>query len=117
MSDIITTLHPENDESINLYPNVKQANIPFNSININRLGEDVTNLLNGLSKPRYFSTLPSSNVGLVVYTDGYLYSWNGTQYVSTGIVYQATQLSSDDVHINNLDDNILNYLVNLLILW
>lgn len=37
MSDIIATLHPENDESSNLYPNIKKENIPDGSIDVSKL--------------------------------------------------------------------------------
>ena len=109
MSDIITTLHPENDETINLYPNIKKENIPSAAIDETKLAEDVLEILDGIDtrltnaiasiqQPKYYSTLPTTDKGLIVYSDGYLYSWDGTQYVTTGILYQATQV----------DDN-LNY--------
>ena len=119
MSDIITTLHPENDNDTNLYPNIKKENIPNGSVDQTKLSGDVNNILNGIDtrlanaiasieQPKYYSTLPTSDVGLIVYSDGYIYSWNGTQYVTTGIVYQATLNDNKKIdyeHINYLDLN------------
>ena len=107
MSDIITTLHPENDENTNLYPNIKKENIPNKSIDATKLSEDLFNLISGISQPKYYATLPTSNVGLVVYSDGYLYSWNGTEYVTTGILYQATQIPDNSITNEKLVDNTL----------
>lgn len=117
MSDIITTLHPENDESVNLYPNIKKENIPDKAIDKNKLSDGVLNELNAINEqlapaiasinqPKYYSVLPTSNVGLVVYSDGYLYSWNGTQYTSTGILYQATQIQDGSVTYDKLSEDV-----------
>ena len=108
MSDIITTLHPENDENINLYPNIKKENIPSKSVDKSKLGDDVLDVINGIAdslsnaiasieQPKYYGTLPTTDKGLIVYSDGYLYSWNGTQYVTTGILYQALQIADSSV--------------------
>ena len=40
MADVITTLHPENDETINLYPNIKKDNIPANAIDTGKLANE-----------------------------------------------------------------------------
>ena len=123
MSDIITTLHPENDESVNLYPNIKKENIPSGSIDETKLDNDVlailegidtrlTNAIASIEQPKYYSTLPTSDVGLIVYSDGYIYSWNGTAYTSTGIVYQATQLSDSNLYKVNKSYNLKSELDN-----
>lgn len=110
MTDIITTLHPETDEDTNLYPNIKKENIPNKSINLNRLDDDVTSILENFNQPKYYSVLPSGDVGLIVYTDGYLYYWNGTQYISSGIVYQATQVPNNSIGLNKLASDVINYI-------
>lgn len=117
MSDIITTLHPENDANTNLYPNIKKENIPNGSVDEDKLSESVNEILNGIderltnaiasiSQPKYYevANLPTTDVGLVVGSDGYIYSWNGSEYVSTGIVYQSTQIS--DINILELDEKL-----------
>lgn len=121
MSEIITTLHPDNDEEVNLYPNIKKENIPNGSIDESKLSESVNNTLNGINsqlaeamasitQPKYYSTLPSTDVGLIVYSDGYIYSWNGSAYTSTGILYQSTGIGDGTITIkklsNELEDNI-----------
>lgn len=118
MSNIITTLHPENDGNTNLYPNIKKENIPNKSVNRSRLDDDVNEILDGINdtlavavanitKPKYYSTLPTSDVGLIVYSDGYLYSWdiNTNKYVSTGIVYQSTALTDEAVSKSDILNN------------
>lgn len=99
MSDILDTLHPEGALSDNLYPNIKKDNIPNKAIDIPRLGDDVINLLSGLNQPKYYdiSSLPTTDVGLIVGSDGYIYSWNGSSYINTNIVYQATSLDARNI--------------------
>ena len=50
MSDIITTLHPENDENTNLYPNIKKENIPSESIDRTKLDAAINSLLNSINE-------------------------------------------------------------------
>ena len=47
-NDIITNLHPDNDPSTNLYPNIKKENIPSKSITTNKLDDDVLSLMRSL---------------------------------------------------------------------
>ena len=91
MADIITTLHPENDENTNLYPNIKKANIPNSAINYDRLDDDVKSLLNSnneLSPQVDTSTnilAKTQDDGVWIGSDtGKWYYWNGTQYVVGG---------------------------------
>lgn len=124
MSDIITTLHPENDESINLYPNIKKENIPNGSVDESKLSESVNNTLEGINtrlsnaiasitQPKYYdiSNLPTTDEGLVVGSDGYIYSWNGSAYTSTGIPYQAVQIADGSIDIDKLDNDLQNTLI------
>lgn len=46
MSDIIITLHPENNSNENLYPNIKPDNIENKSINFEKLNDDLLNSYN-----------------------------------------------------------------------
>lgn len=104
MSDIITTLHPENDESTNLYPNVKKENIPYNSINMNRLDNDVKNLLQSMNSLRPSGTDTSTNIlaftenkGIYIGTNtGYWYYWNGTQYTSGGVYEESVSVDVEN---------------------
>ena len=97
MNDVITTLHPINDEGTNLYPNIKKENIPNLSINYDRLDNDVRSLLSNIGTLRPSGTDTSTNIltfntdkGIYVATDnGHWYYWNGSHYVDGG-VYQAT---------------------------
>lgn len=92
MSDIITTLHPENDESVNLYPNIKKENIPNGVIDRNKLGSDVNSLLDSINDlhPSGVDTeahilAKTSNQGIWIGSDtGKWYYWNGSQYVEGG---------------------------------
>lgn len=103
MSNIITTLHPENDETINLYPNIKKTNIPSNAIDFSKLDNDVKNLLSNIGTLKPSGTDTSTNIlafttdkGIYIGTDtGHWYYWNGTQYADGG-VYQ-TDLSYEEV--------------------
>lgn len=114
MNDIITTLHPENDESTNIYPNIKKANIPNGSVDESKLSESVNNILEGIdtrlsnaiasiTQPKYYDELPATDEGLIVFSDGYIYSWNGASYENTGIAYQAIQLSNDSIGIDKIN--------------
>ena len=40
-NEIITTLHPDQNPDINLYPNIKKDNIPNGVIDINKLDSGV----------------------------------------------------------------------------
>ncbi len=40
MAEVITTLHPENDETIDLYPNIKKENIPANAIDASKIANE-----------------------------------------------------------------------------
>ena len=121
MSDIITTLHPENDENINLYPNVKKENIPFNSIDYSKLSDDVKTLLNNVGElhPSGVDTSAhilafSSNKGIYVASDtGHWYYWNGTQYVDGG-VFQAVEIANGSITYKKLEINLEQYLGNLV---
>lgn len=119
MSDIITTLHSENDENTNLYPNIKKENIPNSSISKSKLSLDVLDILNGIddrlsnaiasiTQPKYYNTLPTNDVGLIVYSDGYIYSWNGSEYITTGIVYQATQIGDNSIIKDNMNNKFID---------
>ena len=116
MSDIITTLHPDNDPDTDLYPNIKKENIPNGAVDASKLSSDVNNTLNGINEqlvnaiasitqPKYYdiSSLPSTDVGLIVGSDGYIYSWNGTSYASTNILYQATQIADGSIDFSNFN--------------
>lgn len=120
MSDIITTLHPENDESTNLYPNVIQANIPDKSIDMNKLGDDVKSLLNNITNQR-IKTDTSAHIlaftydrGIYVATDnGHWYYWNGTQYVDSGMDFIALANFITHSGKNLLDENNNNLYPNI----
>lgn len=101
-NDIITTLHPDNDPDVNLYPNIKKENIPTNAIDkekleddtvdYSKLDSDVKNLLNSINqlKPSGVDTSINilaftTNKGIYVGSDtGHWYYWNGTQYADGG---------------------------------
>lgn len=92
MSDIITTLHPENDESTNLYPNIKKENIPNKSITKDKLDDAVNSLLNSINELHPSGVDTSSNIlaftenkGIYIGSDtNYWYYWDGTNYVAGG---------------------------------
>ena len=98
MSDIITTLHPENDETTNLYPNIKKDNIPNMSIDLDKLSPDVRSILEGASslEPTGADTTANiqaktSNDGIWISTNnGHWFYWNGSQYVDSGMAYMQT---------------------------
>ena len=93
MSDIITTLHPENDETINLYPNIKKENVPNESIDRTKLDSEVNSLLNNIGELHPSGTDTSTNIlafttnkGIYIATDnGHWYYWDGTHYVDGGL--------------------------------
>ena len=97
MSDIITTLHPENDENTNLYPNIKKDNIPINSIDFYRLADDVKELLTMVHEVNPSGADTTENIlsktaddGIWISIDnGHWFYWDGTQYVDSGMSYQA----------------------------
>ena len=106
MSDIITTLHPENEENTNLYPNIKKENIPNKTIDRNKLTDDVNSLLNSINElhPSGVDTSAhilafTENKGIYIGSDtGNWYYWNGTQYVSGG-VYQASEIEDLSIEL------------------
>ena len=114
MSDIITTLHPENDDNINLYPNIKRNNIPNKAIDRSRLDDSINSLLDSINElhPSGVDTSAhilafTSNKGIYIGSDtGNWYYWNGSQYVSGG-AYQATQIPD-----NSIDLYKMKYLFN-----
>ena len=76
MSDFITTLHPVNDETIKLYPNIKKENIPNGSIDNSKLAPNINNLLSQIGELRPSGTDTSTNIlafttnkGIYVATD------------------------------------------------
>lgn len=109
MTDIITTLHPEQDEETNLYPNVKKENIPNESIDMSKLGNDVKSLINSMNELRPSGADTSTNIlaftenkGIYIGSDtGNWYYWNGTQYVDGG-VYQ-TAVNYDELENDLID--------------
>lgn len=115
MTDIITTLHPENDENTNLYPNIKKQNIPDGSVDYIKLADDIKSLLNSVNElhPSGVETSDvilafTENKGIYIGSDtGYWYYWNGTQYVSGGD-YQATAVADGSVDYYKLDENLRN---------
>ena len=94
-NDIITNLHPDNDPSTNLYPNIKKENIPSKSISTDKLDDNVLSLIGSL-KPSGTDTSANilaytSNKGIYVATDnGHWYYWNGSAYTNGG-VYQSSE--------------------------
>ena len=101
--DIIDTLHPEGSLTDNLYPNIKNENIPDKAINYNRLADDVIALINSIVSlnPQVAASANilafRENKGIYVGSDtGEWYYWNGTQYASGG-EYQAIQLNDGSV--------------------
>lgn len=117
MADIITTLHPENDNLTNLYPNIKKINIPTNSIDYNKLDDDVKSLLDSINELHPSGVDTSTNI-LAYTTDkgiyigsntGHWYYWNGTQYADGG-VYQATAIASGSIVLSQLADSLKNIL-------
>ena len=112
MTEIITTLHPDGDESTNLYPNIKKESIPSKSISTDKLDDNVLSLIGSL-KPSGTDTSTNilaftSNKGIYVATDnGHWYYWNGSAYADGG-VYQ----SSEDIKRLKEDlskvENVLN---------
>lgn len=56
--------------------------------------ETISTAIANINQPTYYDTsnLPTTDVGLVVGSDGYIYSWNGSAYVSTSILYQTADV-------------------------
>lgn len=115
MSDIITTLHPENDESTNLYPNIKKENIPNKSIDFSKVSDAINSLLNSINELHPSGVNTSTNIlafntnrGIFIGSDnGHWYYWNGTQYVDGG-VYQSHGVGFRNVNTFMLDYDINN---------
>ena len=107
MAEIITNLHPDGDESTNLYPNIKKENIPYKAISTNKLDDDVLSLIGSL-KPSGTDTSTNilaytSNKGIYVATDnGHWYYWDGTKYADGG-VYQAKEIADGSVSVEKTD--------------
>lgn len=114
-NEIITTLHPDNDENTNLYPNIKKENIPNKSIDTNKLDDNVLSLMGSLKPSGTDSTdnilAFTTNKGIYIATSGFLNGhwlyWNGTQYADGG-VYQATEIPDNSITINKFVDNLKN---------
>ena len=108
-NDIITNLHPDNDSSINLYPNIKKENIPNKSISTDKLDDNVLSLIGSL-KPSGTDTSTNilaytSNKGIYVATDnGHWYYWNGSAYTDGGI-FMAPEITDLFDYSNNLVDD------------
>ena len=113
MTDFITTLHPENDSSVNLYPNIKKENIPSNAIDRNKLDDTVNALLDSINELHPSGTDTSTNIlayttnkGIYVATDnGHWYYWNGSQYVDGGVYISSidtTTLSDLESSFNDI---------------
>lgn len=89
MADIITTLHPENDDATNLYPNIKKENIPDGSIDLIKLDNSVISFMGSL-KPSGVDTSSNilsktSDTGIWIGSDtGKWYYWDGTHYIVGG---------------------------------
>ena len=137
MSDIITTLHPANDENTNLYPNIKKENIPNSSVNMDRLDDDVIDkfgnidynidLLRSETSELHPSGVDTStnilafttNKGVYIASDnGYWYYWNGSQYVQGGLFINDNDITIKNRNLrfnvntdfNNLNDGIYGML-------
>ena len=92
MADIITTLHPENDADVNLYPNVKKENIPNASIDRSKLDSAINSLLDSINSLHPAGVDTSANIlaftedkGVWVGSDnGKWYYWDGSSYIVGG---------------------------------
>ena len=118
-NDIITNLHPDNDPSTNLYPNIKKENIPSKSISTDKLDDNVLSLIGSL-KPSGTDTSTNilaytSNKGIYVAIDnGHWYYWNGSAYADGG-VYQAVEIANGSVLYNKLSQDVKNSLKSFYI--
>lgn len=103
-TDILTTLHPDQDPDTNLYPNIKKGNIPDRSIDLIKMDPDVVKMIN--KTPRLVQALPMTDEGVVLYTDGYLYDWDTYfhRYESTNILYQAVSIQDGSITTSKLSD-------------
>lgn len=109
-NEIITTLHPDQDPTINLYPNVKKENIPNGSIDVSKISDDIKSLLNSINELKPSGTGTSTTIlaftknnGIYIGTDtGNWYYWDGTHYVSGG-VYQAVSFGVGEIKYYNTD--------------
>ena len=113
MTDIITTLHPENDAETNLYPNIKKENIPNEAIDRSKLDESINELLDNIGELHPAGVDTSTNIlaktsdtGIWIGSDtGKWYYWNGTQYVSGG-TYQATAIGEGSVTLDSFGADV-----------
>lgn len=116
MANIITTLHPENDESTNLYPNIVKENIPDGSIDMTKLDNDVKSLFNP-SPTLHVDTSTNilaftENKGVYIGSDtGNWYYWDGTQYVSGG-VYQSTGIADGSITKSKIGTDLLKNILD-----
>lgn len=113
---IITTLHPENDDNIDLFPNIIKENIPGSSVDYDKLDEDVKALLQSTTELHPSGVDTSTNIlafttnkGIYVGSDdGKWYYWDGSHYVLGG------DFISSPIDFNNLIQNkYINYRGNL----
>ena len=101
---IITTLHPENDDNIDLFPNIIKENIPGSSVDYDKLDEDVKALLQSTTELHPSGVDTSTNIlafttnkGIYVGSDdGKWYYWDGSHYVLGG------DFISSPIDFNNL---------------
>ena len=113
MADIITTLHPENDENTNLYPNIKKDNIPNVSIDRSKLDSAINSLLDSINSLHPAGVDTSTNIlaftedkGVWVGSDtGYWYYWNGIQYAAGGNYMASTDRNH---YVFNVIGNYVN---------
>ena len=109
-NDIITTLHPDNDQDTNLYPNIKKENIPNKSIDTSKLDTNVLSMI-GQNTPAGTDTSTNilaftTNKGIYVGTDtGHWYYWNGSQYVDGGVYLSSLPDAEFDINSNNSIQN------------
>ena len=121
MADIITTLHPENNKKDNLYPNIKSENIPTSSISSSKLTEEVNSKLTSLKSgsPAYVGTESqilalNEDKGMAVANDtGYWYYWNGSQYISSELLYQSTGIQNNSIELDKLSYELRNKISDL----
>lgn len=94
-NEIITTLHPDQDPDINLYPNIKKENLPNYSVDLDKLDPSVRSIIetsHSVNAPKVDTTTnilaKTSNQGIYVSsTNGHWYYWDGSQYVDSGMNY------------------------------
>lgn len=69
------------------------------------INQTISSAIANVTQPTYYdiSDLPTTDVGLIVGSDGYIYSWDSAniQYVSTDILYQAALIEDLQLSITN----------------